>query len=293
VTFALLAIAVGCGARSGLEIDDRAADAAPPDAEPPDCGGEHCYEGPHGTRRVGACTDGTRECTDAGIECVGWIGPREETCNGEDDDCDRETDDIPGAGDPCETGTPGVCGDGTWGCDGREPACLSPVSPGDRTEICANGLDDDCDGATDEPDCSACTSPDPSCHEERREDRCYFFCTGGADWWSALAACNRAGYHLLTIDDAPEDDWADETIDAWARADGLALARTWFGFDDLDEEGQWIWENGTEVAYVNWYSGEPNNLGDGENCGTINRFDPEVGWNDQHCEEANPWICEE
>jgi len=87
---------------------------------------------------------------------------RFELCNGIDDDCDGLIDeDFTTLGDACDDGGSGVCkGTGNYVCsaDGLSVVC-DITNPGQTpgTEIC-NFLDDDCDGAVDEPpaDCSAC-----------------------------------------------------------------------------------------------------------------------------------------
>ena len=71
------------------------------------------------------------------------------------------------------------------------------------------------------------------------------------------------------------------------------LATRWSASGD----GQWIrYDLGAHVAInrvsVAWYAGEPNNLGD-EDCMAINRFDPDIGWNDLACASVEPYICEE
>jgi hypothetical protein len=64
-----------------------------------------------------------------------------EACNGEDDDCDGETDED--LTRDCST----ACGSGTETCrDGRWASCTAPT-PG--LEMC-DGRDNDCDGQTDE-----------------------------------------------------------------------------------------------------------------------------------------------
>ncbi len=79
-----------------------------------------------------------------------------ETCDGIDNDCDGDTDEN-ASGQPltqaCYTGPAGtegqgVCHGGTQTCSGGGwGSCSGEVTPG--SESC-NGIDDDCDGATDE-----------------------------------------------------------------------------------------------------------------------------------------------
>lgn len=132
----------------------------------------------------GICAAGRQRCV------VGrWgncsIGPSAEMCNGIDDNCDGMADNVPpgscrptgaecrdgrcqcpagqdecggvcrAVGGACNNGQSGMCARaGTIVCDGSGTRCTaSPVSP--STEIC-NGVDDDCDGQTDELNGSDC-----------------------------------------------------------------------------------------------------------------------------------------
>ncbi|HRI67767.1 MAG TPA: MYXO-CTERM sorting domain-containing protein [Polyangium sp.] len=54
-----------------------------------------------------------------------------------------------GGGQACDTGQPGICGQGITQCTAMGINCVGSVTPG--TESC-NGLDDDCNGTTDEGD---------------------------------------------------------------------------------------------------------------------------------------------
>jgi len=106
-----------------------------------------CYEGPDGTLGVGICRGGWAAC-DGGIfgDCGGQVLPAAEGCDGRDEDCDGATDEaVPGIDDPCDTGRPGVCGEGRVACDG-ELVCKGPEP---AVETC-DGRDEDCDGQVDE-----------------------------------------------------------------------------------------------------------------------------------------------
>jgi len=95
--------------------------------------------------------------------CWSAAAPAAEACNGKDDDCDGETDEGFGLGEACTGG--GSCGAGVLECTCTATSCPAgdeagwgerrcSTAPGasadaSRPERC-NGLDDDCDGQTDE-----------------------------------------------------------------------------------------------------------------------------------------------
>ena len=95
---------------------------------------------------IGECVQGQQTCQANGTwgACDGVL-PATEECNQKDDDCDGTTDNV-AAPPPCEL-TAGVCaGAVRTGCE--------PCDYGDdyeyNNEQACDGLDNDCDGATDE-----------------------------------------------------------------------------------------------------------------------------------------------
>lgn len=73
-------------------------------------------------------------------------------------------------------------------------------------------------------------------------------------WTVAEAEAVSLGGHLVTINDAAEQQWITNTF--------LPVAgshRVWIGFTDRVGEGTFQWVSGETSTYRNWNPGEPNN----------------------------------
>ncbi|MEZ4399782.1 MAG: MopE-related protein [Kofleriaceae bacterium] len=113
-----------------------------------------CGFSPSGTAPIdaaagdGAPADGPADGAPGIDACVPRAGG--ELCNGLDDDCDGNVDEGFGVGAACDGPDADQCDDDVTVCaaDGMSAICGGPA-PDDDAELC-DGLDNDCDGQTDE-----------------------------------------------------------------------------------------------------------------------------------------------
>ncbi len=150
-----------------------------------------CWDGARAARGVGACGDGVQQCSAAGSDEFGrWLsctmsrGPDSESCEGStDEDCDGAVDEgctcTEGASRACTGPSEGACSAGTQTCRGGAwTSCEGAVGP--VAEVCSNGVDDDCDGISDDPSFCACSpvaevcgnGVDDDCDGETDESPC-------------------------------------------------------------------------------------------------------------------------
>jgi len=179
---------------------DGAADCADTDCDGATDGA--CDTGLPGVCSAGTrtCGGGQEQC--AQDRQPGTEGPAgDPTCSdGEDNDCDGSTDaadpdctsgteadcfdgldndgdglfdcsdpDCDGASNgPCDTGELGVCAEGTLGCAGGQRVCSrnsDPSPEGNDFGNCDDGLDNDCDGATDSGDTGCVAAGEVECFD--------------------------------------------------------------------------------------------------------------------------------
>ncbi|MCB9555820.1 MAG: hypothetical protein H6707_06915 [Deltaproteobacteria bacterium] len=160
----------------------------------------------------GECKGGKRTCDKDGKwgPCVWTQGPQAESCDGKDNDCDGDVDELSDLSPPACSEQRGVCQGATQACAGTSgwQSCDSATFVAhaaksgksyESDESSCDGEDNDCDGASDEPakccqrDCTnkACGADD-GCGNS-----CKGSCVGDATCSWALAAkvyackCNR------------------------------------------------------------------------------------------------------
>ena len=173
---------------------------------------EVCYTG--NSNDIGipntSCRSGKRVCLSSGewSSCFGEVKPKEEVCNGQDDDCNGEIDErYPERGRKClVTGKKGPCSAGLSFCRQGKIVCASRVTPS-ASEICDNGKDDNCNGKVDEsPPCGCRPGASQTCFSGGSG------CVQGANnAWTCRGLC-RAGTQFCQSDST------------WSKCSGEILA---------------------------------------------------------------------
>ncbi|VDI34224.1 low affinity immunoglobulin epsilon Fc receptor [Mytilus galloprovincialis] len=117
-------------------------------------------------------------------------------------------------------------------------------------------------------------------------DTCYFFSKGLASSWAdANSYCQAFGYKLAEPMDEHKLNFVKGELNRLA-----GTSRYYIGGSDFFVEGQWIWSTSqTSIVAHNWEPSEPNNIGTGEDCLTVNH---DGLWNDVPCDTDVRFICE-
>uniref|UniRef100_A0A3P9BJG9 C-type lectin domain-containing protein n=1 Tax=Maylandia zebra TaxID=106582 RepID=A0A3P9BJG9_9CICH len=116
--------------------------------------------------------------------------------------------------------------------------------------------------------------------------RCYKYVATPKSWSDAEFYCLSQGAHLVSIHNMEEENFVRSLI----RNFDPAQRASWIGLSDVHREGRWMWSDGSVVGFVNWNTGEPNNLGKNEHC-VQNNFGPVKKWNDEPCSRGYPSVC--
>ena len=115
-------------------------------------------------------------------------------------------------------------------------------------------------------------------------------------WPVAAAAAAALGGYLTTLNTKAENNWLYDKFGKY----GGTSRDLWIGSKDNVTEGTWYWYNGTTSGdggvsdnissgatwpdgESKWRSGEPNDWGSGEDCGTIRGSLSTEKWNDYSC----------
>ena len=69
----------------------------------------------------------------------------------------------------------------------------------------------------------------------------------------------------------------------------LPFIYLYIGINDMATEGTWQYATGGDLVYTNWGNGQPDNGGNGQDCGQTWTG---LTWDDGQCHHKQPSICE-
>ncbi|KAI6655606.1 hypothetical protein LOD99_2104 [Oopsacas minuta] len=115
--------------------------------------------------------------------------------------------------------------------------------------------------------------PPTGCDAITNEGTCFkYFTSSGLNWAQTRDLCLEWGGDLATVRSEQEG----------ILLESIGSVDCWIGINDIDNEGSFVWVDGSTSSYRNWVPGQPNNARGNEDCGHI------VGqreWNDLPCTE--------
>lgn len=99
-----------------------------------------------------------------------------------------------------------------------------------------------------------------------------------SSWSEARTAALQLGGDLVTVNDHDENEWL---MGAFGSFEGENRS-LWLGYNDADNEGNWVWANGGTPGYENWSpgGGPPNNGNEYEHYAHVRRDWDDGTWND-------------
>ena len=122
--------------------------------------------------------------------------------------------------------------------------------------------------------------PTSGCNAISDEGVCFTSFTGSRiNWGDARLECVSRGYDIATVTSTEENTLMYNTAD---------IHNCWIGLNDKDDEGTFVWADGSNSSYRNWANREPNQQGNEDCVHTIGN----ERWNDLACTKSHScYIC--
>jgi len=102
------------------------------------------------------------------------------------------------------------------------------------------------------------------------------------NWHDAREKCQLHGGDLASVTSNEEEEKVKELISYFA-----SNVYFWIGLNDVEEEGKYVWSDGSDYIYNNWKKGDPNNFHN-EDCIFL---EPLMKWYDYGCQNKEYFIC--
>lgn len=118
----------------------------------------------------------------------------------------------------------------------------------------------------------------------RRGDSCYNLYEERKTWFEARHHCLDAGAELISIHGSKKSTLLSQLMEQKSGQD------YWIGLNDLNEEGKFVWSDGSRTDFTQWHENEPNNYNQFEHCAEVKSGDDKT-WNDANCYLRRGFIC--
>jgi hypothetical protein len=153
----------------------------------------------------------------------------------------------------------------------------SAINP-NADELC-NGVDDDCDGLTDEYS-QGNSGMCESCNVHEWGGHAYWFCPGPMSWESARTVCQQFGADLTIVDEDPENMFL---------FNNMAGTNQWIGARDTSPGMfDYTWVDGSALGFNAWTGPNPD---EDNGCAQMASGD-DGGWRDRGCGDNYAFACE-
>ncbi|KAK2863322.1 hypothetical protein Q5P01_002855 [Channa striata] len=120
----------------------------------------------------------------------------------------------------------------------------------------------------------------------RINGRYFYFVNSPRTWVQAEKHCQALGANLASVRNLQEILWLQKLIFVATHS----YKEAWIGGSDAEQEGTWLWSDGTRFTYSYWCRGEPNNSNRRQNCLQINHKGSKC-WDDLECYVRRPFVC--
>ncbi|CAC5385746.1 MRC [Mytilus coruscus] len=107
------------------------------------------------------------------------------------------------------------------------------------------------------------------CYKEFSEQR---------TWFQAHDYCRSIGTDLVSVHNERESKFLN---------DSFTQTFKWIGLNNFQNNGRYVWSDGTILNYTDWGPSEPNNINNNENCAQSYHRK----WNDNNCFMSFRFIC--
>lgn len=114
---------------------------------------------------------------------------------------------------------------------------------------------------------------------------CYHLFEDKKTWFQSSDYCRNIGADLISIPNDMEANALNSYINFSMSG---SRQRYWIGLNDLEEENNFVWSDGSMSGWTRWGKKEPNNYNELEDCTEVSE---ENLWNDANCYLPRGFIC--